>query len=216
MARHVGELGPGLGRLANLVEAESRALSDALRCASTIFLAYRTNAAPAIEGTEAQRFDFGLTASSVTERKKVCGAMGFSWPFGKPSPPDPRRAKLVDSQATQVLWLAASRPWGISSVGRASGWQPEGQGFKSPILHFKPFVSDRKWLFSLELRKASVARRTGAGLGCSVNGTGVGRRLGYVGKRRFVAPDFGTVSSSSESLLSSTEPCNQSSARGLL
>ena len=25
---------------------------------------------------------------------------------------------------------------GISSVGRASGWQPEGQGFKSPILHF--------------------------------------------------------------------------------
>ena len=24
---------------------------------------------------------------------------------------------------------------GISSVGRASGWQPEGQGFKSPILH---------------------------------------------------------------------------------
>ena len=25
--------------------------------------------------------------------------------------------------------------WGISSVGRASGWQPEGQGFKSPILH---------------------------------------------------------------------------------
>ena len=25
---------------------------------------------------------------------------------------------------------------GISSVGRASGWQPEGQGFESPILHF--------------------------------------------------------------------------------
>ena len=24
---------------------------------------------------------------------------------------------------------------GISSVGRASGWQPEGQGFESPILH---------------------------------------------------------------------------------
>jgi hypothetical protein len=28
------------------------------------------------------------------------------------------------------------KPRGISSVGRASGWQPEGQGFKSPILHF--------------------------------------------------------------------------------
>ncbi len=27
--------------------------------------------------------------------------------------------------------------WGISSVGRASGWQPEGQGFESPILHSK-------------------------------------------------------------------------------
>lgn len=26
---------------------------------------------------------------------------------------------------------------GISSVGRASGWQPEGQGFESPILHFE-------------------------------------------------------------------------------
>ena len=27
---------------------------------------------------------------------------------------------------------------GISSIGRASGWQPEGQGFESPILHFTP------------------------------------------------------------------------------
>ncbi len=26
--------------------------------------------------------------------------------------------------------------WGISSVGRASGWQPEGHRFKSVILHF--------------------------------------------------------------------------------
>lgn len=26
---------------------------------------------------------------------------------------------------------------GISSVGRASGWQPEGQGFESPILHIE-------------------------------------------------------------------------------
>lgn len=25
--------------------------------------------------------------------------------------------------------------WGISSVGRAFGWQPKGQGFESPILH---------------------------------------------------------------------------------
>ena len=28
--------------------------------------------------------------------------------------------------------------WGISSIGRASGWQPEGQGFESPILHSIP------------------------------------------------------------------------------
>jgi hypothetical protein len=27
--------------------------------------------------------------------------------------------------------------WGISSVGRASGWQPEGHGFESLILHLK-------------------------------------------------------------------------------
>ena len=26
---------------------------------------------------------------------------------------------------------------GISSAGRAFGWQPKGQGFKSPILHLK-------------------------------------------------------------------------------
>ena len=26
--------------------------------------------------------------------------------------------------------------WGISSVGRASGWQPEGQRFEPAILHF--------------------------------------------------------------------------------
>lgn len=26
--------------------------------------------------------------------------------------------------------------WGFSSVGRASGLQPEGQGFESPNLHF--------------------------------------------------------------------------------
>src|SRR5262249_30315797 len=26
-------------------------------------------------------------------------------------------------------------PWGRSSVGRASGWHPEGQGFESPRLH---------------------------------------------------------------------------------
>ncbi len=30
--------------------------------------------------------------------------------------------------------------WGISSIGRASGWQPEGQGFKSPILHSCPAI----------------------------------------------------------------------------
>ncbi len=27
------------------------------------------------------------------------------------------------------------RIWGCSSVGRASGWQSEGQGFKPPQLH---------------------------------------------------------------------------------
>ena len=38
---------------------------------------------------------------------------------------------------TCCLWLFRHPAyWGISSVGRASGWQPEGQGFKSPILHF--------------------------------------------------------------------------------
>ena len=32
---------------------------------------------------------------------------------------------------------------GISSVGRASGWQPEGQGFKSPQLHhLTPLISE--------------------------------------------------------------------------
>src|ERR1700722_6790375 len=50
---------------------------------------------------------------------------------------------------------------GISSVGRASGWQPEGQGFKSPILHLMPFADDRKWLFSLGLRRSLFAHGTG-------------------------------------------------------
>ena len=31
---------------------------------------------------------------------------------------------------------------GISSVGRASGWQPEGQGFASPILHFNLLTNE--------------------------------------------------------------------------
>jgi hypothetical protein len=48
-----------------------------------------------------------------------------------------RPRELVDMLRTQVLWLAAEDVRGISSVGRASGWQPEGQGFKSPILHFR-------------------------------------------------------------------------------
>ena len=47
---------------------------------------------------------------------------------------------------------------GISSVGRASGWQPEGQGFESPILHsnlptYEASVSQRK----LYDRKALLA-----------------------------------------------------------
>jgi hypothetical protein len=36
------------------------------------------------------------------------------------------------------------------------GWQPEGQGFKSPILHFWPFAEDRKWLFSSKLWRFSA------------------------------------------------------------
>ena len=31
---------------------------------------------------------------------------------------------------------------GISSVGRASGWQPEGQGFEPPILHFNLLTNE--------------------------------------------------------------------------
>jgi hypothetical protein len=50
--------------------------------------------------------------------------------------------------------FAPVRPWGISSVGRASGWQPEGQGFKSPILHFS-------WPRKLGLSQAELARRAG-------------------------------------------------------
>jgi hypothetical protein len=64
----------------------------------------------------------------------------------------PRRppVKVVDSFPANVLWLARASQGveirGISSVGRASGWQPEGQGFKSPILHLKPLARDRTWL----------------------------------------------------------------------
>ena len=51
---------------------------------------------------------------------------------------------------------------GISSVGRASGWQPEGQGFKSPILHFlKPLASNRRWLFSLKVRRPVIIQWLG-------------------------------------------------------
>ena len=34
---------------------------------------------------------------------------------------------------------------GISSVGRASGWQPEGQGFESPILHLETQFRKAPW-----------------------------------------------------------------------
>lgn len=43
-------------------------------------------------------------------------------------------ADLIRASATQTCVGRQHR--GISSVGRASGWQPEGQGFESPILHF--------------------------------------------------------------------------------
>ena len=41
--------------------------------------------------------------------------------------------------------------WGRSSAGRASGWQPEGQGFDPPRLHFS---ADRE----SPLRRFSIAR----------------------------------------------------------
>src|SRR5579862_979941 len=39
-------------------------------------------------------------------------------------------------------------------------------GFKSPILHSKPFANCRKWLFLLELWKHAKARRTGVTSPC--------------------------------------------------
>ena len=39
--------------------------------------------------------------------------------------------RVCDIPSTGSRYIAR----GISSVGRASGWQPEGQGFESPILH---------------------------------------------------------------------------------
>ena len=42
----------------------------------------------------------------------------------------PPRPKRIDNRI-----FFGNLFWGISSIGRASGWQPEGQGFKSPILH---------------------------------------------------------------------------------
>src|ERR1700733_2442985 len=45
---------------------------------------------------------------------------------------------------------------------RAPGSQPEGQGFKSPILHLKPLAINRKWLFALHLLRRTNAERIGA------------------------------------------------------
>ena len=64
---------------------------------------------------------------------------------------------------------------GISSIGRASGWQPEGQGFESPILHFPecrvlrvpgPVVKgmrpgDQAWLNGRFLPRESLAVSVG-------------------------------------------------------
>jgi hypothetical protein len=40
------------------------------------------------------------------------------------------------------------------------------EGFKSPILHLKPFATDREWLFSLKLWRQTDARRARAACPC--------------------------------------------------
>src|SRR5487761_1465623 len=59
----------------------------------------------------------------------TCGGKA-SWPA-----PIYRWLTVTCSGRRTIIHGRAIRPRGISSVGRASGWQPEGQGFKSPILH---------------------------------------------------------------------------------
>ena len=87
--------------------------------------------------------------------RMVTSARSAGEPFGSPSclsvtcPPDARGQRRSRSQVGGLTpkipadtLIARCRiaeektsTRGISSVGRASGWQPEGQGFKSPILH---------------------------------------------------------------------------------
>ena len=46
-----------------------------------------------------------------------------------------RLAPARNHQRSLVRMAAEYELWGCSSAGRASGWQPEGQGFEPPQLH---------------------------------------------------------------------------------
>ena len=54
--------------------------------------------------------------------------------------------------------------WGYSSAGRARGWQPQGQGFEPPQLHFRPRPS--AWAASIGSQD-STARRGASPQSCS-------------------------------------------------
>ena len=65
-----------------------------------------------------------VSGRGVDARLTICGAV------------DSVQDRRAGRGKTCCLWLFRHPAyWGISSVGRASGWQPEGQGFESPILH---------------------------------------------------------------------------------
>ena len=70
------------------------------------------------------------------ERPRLNGRL----PERHPPPAVLRPGQLTASDLAAMLGgLAGTAPavdWGISSVGRASGWHPEGQGFEPPILHY--------------------------------------------------------------------------------
>ena len=75
--------------------------------------------------------------SSIDPRRKVSDPAGPRLTALSASANFPGTTKLVLPQHFGSDLRVCPKQYfrGISSVGRASGWQPEGQGFESPILH---------------------------------------------------------------------------------